>query len=116
MRARLIIVFYRSACIMHFMRENYLDVIASEVRAGLARLGYTQEILGTQLNLSRAAIHRRLSGEVQFRISELMATAEFLQVPLASLISFSPNQSSPAVRLTPQAEPAGDSFITEGAA
>lgn len=98
------------------MKSNRPHPIGSEIRAGLARLGYTQETLGTKLNLSRAAIQRRLSGEVQFRIYELMATAEFLQVPLESLISFQHNQSSPAVQLTPQAEPAGDSFITEGAA
>jgi transcriptional regulator with XRE-family HTH domain len=71
--------------------------VASEVRAAIARKRVKQNALAAALGLSQPAISRRLSGDIEFSITELTATAQLLNIPLGDLL---PIPTSPA--------PAGD--------
>jgi len=62
------------------------DPLLAEIKAGLARRDLTHSDLANHLALSRAAIGRRLIGEVPFNIDELRLTATLIQVPLAQLV------------------------------
>ncbi|WP_218014528.1 helix-turn-helix domain-containing protein [Mycolicibacterium palauense] len=57
------------------------------IRAELARRQRTQGALATHLHLSQPAIHRRMTGKVAWRISELRSTAEFLEISISDLVS-----------------------------
>lgn len=61
--------------------------VGDEVRAAMARRRVSQAALGKHLELSQAAVSRRLLGEIPFDISELTAIASFLGVPLETLVS-----------------------------
>lgn len=61
--------------------------VAGEVRALLARRQISGKQLATHLGLSQFAVSRRLRGETPFSVDELAATAEWLGVPVASLLT-----------------------------
>lgn len=52
----------------------------------MARREVSQEQLAKAVGVSQAQISRRLTGRVPFDVEELAAVAEFLQIPLASLL------------------------------
>ena len=52
----------------------------------MAEHGATQTDLASTLGLAQSSIARRLTGEVDFRISELEAIAAALDVPLTRLL------------------------------
>lgn len=60
---------------------------ATAIRIGLARKNATQSALADHLQLSQPAIHRRMTGKVDWRIEELGQVAAFLGVGVASLLS-----------------------------
>jgi transcriptional regulator with XRE-family HTH domain len=62
----------------------------ANVRAELARQRLTQIKLAAHLEMSQQAVSKRLLGLVPFDIDELTATAAFLAVPVASLLSDEP--------------------------
>jgi transcriptional regulator with XRE-family HTH domain len=62
----------------------------ANVRAELARQRLTQIKLAAHLEMSQQAVSKRLLGLVPFDIDELTATAAFLGVPVASLLSDEP--------------------------
>lgn len=59
---------------------------AANVRAEMARRKVRQIALARHLNLSQAAISRRLNGTTDFSVGELCATAELLGVTATSLL------------------------------
>lgn len=61
--------------------------VASQIRAELARRQITRSALEQPLNLSRAAVARRLMGDVAFDVNELVAIADVLGVPLVDLLA-----------------------------
>lgn len=61
--------------------------IAAEVRAAAARRRFTQAQLGEALKLSRMAIYRRMTGEVNFSVDELFTLAEALDVDVNDFIN-----------------------------
>lgn len=61
------------------------DNLVAEVRAGLARKGYTQNDLAAILSLSRGAVSRRLTGEVALDYREVKMISDFIGVPVAVL-------------------------------
>jgi transcriptional regulator with XRE-family HTH domain len=65
---------------------NTLDPVVAEVKAGLARRGFTQQDLAQQLGYSRTAVGNRLNGSVPFNLNELRKTAVFLGIPFESLL------------------------------
>jgi transcriptional regulator with XRE-family HTH domain len=60
--------------------------VATEVKVAMARQGFNQRRLSEEIDLSPAALSRRLSGEVEFGITELTAIAAALGVPLTDLL------------------------------
>lgn len=60
--------------------------VASSVRAELARRQTQQAQIAELLGLSEAAVSRRVNGFVPFRADEVRKIADFLDVPLTSLL------------------------------
>lgn len=58
---------------------------ARNIRAHMERAGVTQAQLAEHLGLTQAAISRRLTGRVPWRVAELVAVAQKLGVPVADL-------------------------------
>ncbi len=67
--------------------ENDSGVTNLAIRVGLARKNASRVALARHLNLSQTAVHRRMTGEVSWRIDELGQVAEFLSVPVAELVT-----------------------------
>lgn len=61
--------------------------VGMNIRVALLRRGVVASVLGEHLGLSPAAISRRLSGEVDFRLGELQATAAFLETTVEQLLA-----------------------------
>lgn len=61
--------------------------VAEEVRVAMTRRRISQARLASALGLSQAAVNRRLSGAVDFTISELRAVADALEVDITDLIA-----------------------------
>ena len=60
--------------------------VAGDVRAAMRRRHVTQAALAAALSLSQAAVSRRLSGSVDFTVTELHIAATLLDVDVAELI------------------------------
>lgn len=62
--------------------------IAAQVRAEIARwqAKIRQDDLASELEMSRNALSDRLSGEVEWRITELLRLGEILEVPITAFI------------------------------
>jgi transcriptional regulator with XRE-family HTH domain len=60
--------------------------VADEVLAVMARKHVSRARLATAMGVSLSAVSRRLSGTIPFDIAELAAVAEFLGVPMSSLM------------------------------
>lgn len=59
---------------------------ADNVRAEMARRNVRQIALAKHLGLSQAAVSRRVNGETDFSVSELLAVAALLEVTPAALL------------------------------
>jgi transcriptional regulator with XRE-family HTH domain len=59
--------------------------IADRVRGALATRRLTQEQAGDAVGLSQKAMSRRLTGEVEFSVTELQKLAELAGVPVSTL-------------------------------
>jgi transcriptional regulator with XRE-family HTH domain len=69
------------------MTNSPLDLgVGATVRTALKDAGISQLKLATALDISQPAVYRRLSGEVEFSIKELILAAELIDVPLANLL------------------------------
>lgn len=73
---------------------NSLPVdIATEVRAEISRQKKPQRELAEILGISQQQVSERVRGDVEWRISELVRVARWLDVPLASFV---PEPARPA--------------------
>jgi transcriptional regulator with XRE-family HTH domain len=61
--------------------------VADRVRTELARQHLTGVAAARSLGMNQRAFSRRMRGQVSFRIPELMALAELLNVSVESLLS-----------------------------
>lgn len=59
---------------------------AANVRAEMARRNVRQITVAKRLGISQAAISRRLSGETEFSVAELLQVADLLGVTAAHLL------------------------------
>jgi transcriptional regulator with XRE-family HTH domain len=57
------------------------------IRAEMARSGITQGTLASRLDMSPSALSRRLTGDAEWTIGELLAVSEILRCPLGALVS-----------------------------
>jgi transcriptional regulator with XRE-family HTH domain len=60
--------------------------VAANVRAELARRRISQTTVAQRLGVSRQNVAQRLNGRVDFRVSELVAIAALLDVPVTALL------------------------------
>ena len=78
--------------------------VAAAVRAELARAGISGRQLASAIELSPAAMDRRLNGAVPLRVDELIQIADFLGIPIERFTEHAertPPRGLPAV--TPRA-------------
>ena len=68
------------------MQNPHAERVAASVRAEVARRKVTQQQLADLLGMHQMSVSRRLNGHTEFTVSELATVAEFLGVPVASLI------------------------------
>jgi len=68
------------------MTPSTAQRIADNIRAAMGLTGVTAAQLSGALNLSSSATHRRLSGQVEFRPSELAAIADMLNTSARELM------------------------------
>ncbi len=76
--------------------------LAANVRAEMARRSVRQITVAGHLRMSQAAVSRRLSGETEFSVSELVAVAGLLGVTPASLL---PQETASDTDRDPQQDP-----------
>ncbi|WP_029291819.1 helix-turn-helix transcriptional regulator [Cellulomonas sp. HZM] len=67
--------------------QSHAQRVADEVRAAMARRRVTQTMVADRLNMSQAAVSRRLSGSVAFDVNELAAVADLLGIESADLLA-----------------------------
>lgn len=60
--------------------------IAANVRAELARGKHQQQEIAELLDVSRMAVHRRLTAQTPFRVDELSKIAAYIGVSVSELI------------------------------
>ena len=63
-----------------------VEWIAAEVRAAVARKQVRQAAIAAALGISQAGVSRRLTGAVEFTVTELHIVARLLGVPVTSLL------------------------------
>jgi len=56
-------------------------LVGNNVRTEIFRLGRTQDDVAALLHMGQASLSRRLSGEVPFRVHELVVVSRALNVP-----------------------------------
>jgi transcriptional regulator with XRE-family HTH domain len=61
--------------------------VGGNVRAEMARVGYTQTAMAEQLGITQQGLSQRLQGRIPFRIDELDRIALVLGVELTTLIA-----------------------------
>lgn len=66
------------------LREG--ERVANRVRGLMAERRVSQLVMAERLGLSRAAMGRRLTGEIALDVDELAAAARVLGVPLTRLV------------------------------
>jgi len=68
------------------MEHDVANRTAGAVRAELARRRTSGRQMAEDLGISKTSLHRRLTGEYPFTITQLVAIADYLQLPLSSLL------------------------------
>ena len=63
------------------------DIVASNVRAEAARMGYNQVRLGQMLGISQPSINKRWTGKRPWQLEELDSLATALGVSVADLVT-----------------------------
>lgn len=71
------------------------DVVASNVRAEMARRRITQRDVATALGIAHSAVSHRLTGRTTFDVNELAVIAGLLGVEVAHLVHGVSSDSSP---------------------
>lgn len=73
--------------------SSAVHVLAAEIRAHLARRQLTQHQLGEAIGLSPQSVSLRMNGRVPWTFEEVLKVAQWLEIPVASLIPPVPEQS-----------------------
>ena len=69
------------------MQPTLVPLVAAEVRAHLARKRLSQVDFAAAVGISRAALSRKLAGDVPFTFGELVRVADHMGVALSALIA-----------------------------
>ncbi|WP_460462385.1 helix-turn-helix domain-containing protein [Arthrobacter pigmenti] len=65
---------------------NYHEVLRANVGAELGRRDITQTAAAAAVGLPQSSFSARLAGRSEFKLSELLRLAAFLQIPLSTLV------------------------------
>lgn len=68
------------------MAQTPTALTGTNVRAEMARRGVSQTALAVALGVTQPQVSARLRGVVPFNINELHVVAEFLNVPISTLL------------------------------
>lgn len=68
------------------MPTNTTAELRANLRAELARRDLSQREMAEHLGLSQGSVSSRMRGEIDFTVPELLAVAEWLEVPAAALL------------------------------
>lgn len=68
------------------MVQNFSLLVSQNVRAEMARRGVAQTSLGAEIELSQAAVSKRLLGITPWTVDELMAVAAYLDTNISVLL------------------------------
>lgn len=68
------------------MRSNLKADVAGEIRAEMGRRNLSQQAIADHLGVSSVQIGRRMSGEIDWRLSELESLAELFGLQVRDLI------------------------------
>lgn len=71
------------------------DVVAANIRAELARAGITKRAAALNTGLTPMYVNRRLSGEVELSINDLVTFASLLGIDTAVLLEGTKNAPTP---------------------
>ena len=83
-------------------RESPAGYVAGEVRAHLARQGWSGSRLARELQITQAAMSRRLTGDIAFDAAELIEIGRLLGVhPGAFFPGYEPTAPAPGIELSP---------------
>lgn len=63
-----------------------MHTVGANVRVEIFRAGRTQDDVAALLHIGQSSLSRRLSGEVPFRIHELVLISRALGVPVAAFL------------------------------
>jgi len=64
-------------------RAPFVAVVARNIRVLAAAEGITITALGEQINLRHPALSKRMAGDVQWTLTDLLAVARYFRVPLS---------------------------------
>ena len=71
---------------MRVIDRDFRALVASSVRAEMARRGLTQGDVAAELALPRTAVSRRLTGQTPWTADELHALAVMMGVPVSRFL------------------------------
>lgn len=80
------------------MGTRYAAIVANNIRAELARNGWSQEELASKLGINRVTLNRRLRGQLPWTLEQLDQAAAAVGVPLAELLRVYPDNAERARR------------------
>lgn len=60
--------------------------LAAEIRACLGRSGSTREALASAVGISRQSLYRKLAGQSEFTVVEVVAIAAYFDLPVSELL------------------------------
>jgi len=67
--------------------DQLAERVSTTVRDEMTRLKLSQDTVAKHLGLSQAAVHRRLTGAVSWRLDELAALAGLLDIDAEQLVA-----------------------------
>lgn len=65
---------------------RFSAVVAGNIRAEAARLGYNQSSLAKALGMTRSQVAERWRGEAEWRLDDLPAVCDVLRVPMKDIL------------------------------
>jgi hypothetical protein len=68
-------------------KSRATNATATAIRVALVRKSCNQGALANHLALSRSAFHRRMAGQVDWRVAELEQVADYLGITVSELVS-----------------------------
>lgn len=76
------------------MRNSSRPAVVTNIRVAALRAGVSQNDIAEMLGVSQPALSRRMTGDVDFRVAELVAIADYLGVTVDQLLEPAAEQAT----------------------